>query len=426
MTNGIFGSGSSMMFLALGLSLCAAAGYFLGSVNTAILLSHLKYKQDIRDYGSKNAGMTNVLRTYGKGAAAITLLGDIGKTVIACLIGILLLGESGGYIAGFFCIIGHILPIFHNFKGGKGVLALAATVITLNWQAAIVLIVIFIVIVSFTKYVSLGSVVCALLYPIVLSKFAEPNIFGTATSMIIAIVIVFTHRKNIQRLWAGEENKIKLGKEPMANWKLVIINAVLIIAMLAALVLHSFYASGASMRKNDAVRYGEYYISELQLRYMYIDIATEYLTNGENAETDIVKGYDPEKHLDEQQINGKAYSEYFMDIAVQDAKRLLIGYAKAKTDGKTVPTTDDRCIEEFDKMSENFIFADSYPRYINRVYGKGVGESDIRNIISAQITCTELEKSMGSEAYEKLIQNDLPTVTVDTETVQKIINGDFI
>lgn len=426
MNNGIFGSGSSMMVLALALTLCAAVGYFLGSVNTAIIISRLKYKQDIREYGSKNAGMTNILRTYGKGAALLTLLGDIGKTVIACLLGMLFLGESGGYVAGFFCVIGHILPVFYNFKGGKGVLALAATVITLNWQAALVLIVIFIVIVSFTKYVSLGSVICALLYPIVLSKFAEPNIFGTVTSMILAIVVVFTHRKNIQRLWAGEENKIKLGKEPVANWKLVIINAVLIIAMFAILIAHSFSASGASMRKNDAVRYGDHYISELQLRYMYINTAMEYLNDEANAETDVVKGYDPDKKLDEQQINGMTYAEYFMNIATENAKELLIGYVQAKDDGKVIPSTDDRCIEEFDKMSENFIFADSYPRYINRVYGKGVGESDIRNIISAQITCKELESSLGSEAYEKLLQDNLPTVTVDSETVQKIINGDFI
>ncbi len=426
MTNGIFGSGPSMMYLALGLILCAAAGYFIGSVNTAIILSRVRYNQDIRDFGSKNAGMTNVLRTYGKGAAAATLIGDIGKAVIACLIGIFLLGESGGYVAGFFCVIGHIFPLYYNFKGGKGVLALAAVVLVLNWQAFIVLFTLFVIIVSFSKYISLGSVICALLYPIILSKFAEPNIFGTVTSIVLAIIVAVKHSSNIQRLWAGEENKLKLGKKPLKPWKLVIINVLLVCVTLFAIVANTVFASGMLQRKNDAVRFENYYISELQLRYIYIKTANDYLNSEENAQTDIVKNYNPQLSLNEQTVNGKTYAEYFMQMAIDKCKELLVIYAAADFEGKVVSPKDDRCLAEYEKMRESFIFGDSYGRYINRVYGRGVGESDIRNIIQAQITVGEYLSALEEGASDHLIQSKEKYLTVDEETVEKIINGEYI
>ncbi len=425
MSNGLFGSGSGSLVLALGLTLCAAAGYFLGSINSAIIVSKAKYNQDIRKFGSGNAGMTNMLRTYGKGAAGLTLLGDVLKTVIGCLVGLLLLGESGGYVAGFFCIIGHVFPIYYGFKGGKGVLALATMVCVLNWQTFLVLFTLFVLIVSCTKYISLGSVMCSLLYPIVLSKFAEPNIFATVVSMIVAILVTVMHRSNIKRLLEGEENKLKLGKTPVKTWKLVVLNIVIVGITIGALLLDITLSSGMQERKNPAVSYGDYYISELQLRYMYVKAADDFLCDPANAENDIVKNYDKTKKLDEQSINGKTYADYFMEMATDEASRLMILYSEAKKAGIEVSKTDDRCLGEFAKMSENFIQGDSYGRYINRVYGKGVGESDIRNIIISQFTVKDYITSVGEETAENTVEKNLSSVTVDKEDTEKIIKGDY-
>ena len=425
MNNGLFGAGSGSLMLALGLTLCAAAGYFLGALNSAIIVSKLKYGQDIRNFGSGNAGMTNMLRTYGKGAAGLTLLGDVLKTVVGCLLGLLLLGESGGYVAGFFCIIGHIFPIYYGFKGGKGVLALATMVCVLNWQTFLVLFTLFVLIVSFTKYISLGSVMCSLLYPIVLSKFAEPNIFATVVSIIVAILVTVMHRANIKRLLDGEENKLKLGKTPVKTWKLVILNGIIIIITLTAIILDITFASGMIERKNAAVSYGDYYISELQLRYMYVKAADDFLSDPANSETDIVKNYDETKTLDEQSINGKTYADIFMEMATDEASRLMILYGEAKKAGIEVSRTDDRCLEEFAKMSENFTQGDSYGRYINRTYGKGVGENDIRNIIISQFTVKDYIKSVGEDAANKAVSENISSVVTDKEDTEKIIKSDY-
>lgn len=427
MGNGFFGSGSNTLFLALGLVLCAAIGYFLGSVNSAIIISKVRYRQDIRNYGSKNAGMTNMLRTYGKGAAVMTLLGDVAKAVIACLIGKLLLGESGGYIAGFFCIIGHVFPIYYGFKGGKGVLTLAAMVLMMNWQTFLVLFTLFILIVSFSKYISLGSVMCALLYPIVLSKFAEPNIFGAVVSILVAVLVTVMHRSNIKRLLAGEENKLSLGKNPIKKWKLVLLNVVIIGITFALIFTDIVSSSGMMERKNKAVTYGDYYISELQLRYLYIKSANDFLNDPDNAALDMVKNYDPEKKLDEQTVeDGMTYADFFMELATDTAGDLIVLYKAAKDSGIEVSSTDERCLAEFDKMREDFIDGDSYGRYINRTYGKGVGESDIRNIIVAQVTVMDYIEAKGEETAVEELEKNKPSVVVDEKDTEKIINGDHI
>ena len=135
-----------------------AAGYFLGSINSAIVVSKLLYGDDIRKHGSGNAGLTNMLRTYGTKAAALTLAGDLAKTAIAVLIGCFLGGFayvgaislSGincdvplPYIAGFFAILGHILPIYYKFKGGKGVLCTAVMAMILTPIEFLILLLIF-------------------------------------------------------------------------------------------------------------------------------------------------------------------------------------------------------------------------------------------------------------------------------------------
>lgn len=194
--------------------LCA---YFLGSLNFAIIISGKQYRQDIRNFGSKNAGMTNMMRTYGKKAAGLTLLGDALKAVVACLIGYALLGQMGAYIAGLFCIIGHMFPIYYRFKGGKGVVTAAITILMCNPFVFLILFVMFVIIVLFSKYISLGSVTCMLLYPLILNAIdsfmldipVSPYVW---CSVLMTALVVIKHWENIKRLREGKESKFSFKK----------------------------------------------------------------------------------------------------------------------------------------------------------------------------------------------------------------------
>lgn len=210
--------------------------YLLGSVNTAIIISKLIYKDDVRRHGSGNAGMTNMLRTYGKGAAGLTLLGDLMKTVIAIFVAAIFFGfnyvagvstgDGVCYIAGLFVVVGHIFPIYYKFKGGKGVLATASMALILSPVPFLILFLIFALIVGTSKYVSLGSVTVAVLYPVVLSayfKFLFAEIerslpgFTALASILLAILIVWCHRGNLSRISNRTEHKISFGKKPNAS-----------------------------------------------------------------------------------------------------------------------------------------------------------------------------------------------------------------
>lgn len=212
--------GNAGMFVVLGgILLCIAAGYLLGSLNTAIILSRLIFHDDIRRYGSGNAGTTNMLRTYGKKYAALTLVLDMAKTVLVMLLGYLIYWRSGAAIAGFFCVLGHMFPLYYHFKGGKGVACTAIVALMISPLTALALVFCFVVIVVFTKFVSLASVMCALLYPLFLRAFLQPGI-GYGASILMSILttgfIVFMHRENIKRLYEGKESKISFGakKDP--------------------------------------------------------------------------------------------------------------------------------------------------------------------------------------------------------------------
>ena len=206
---------NTVLMVASALIIIVSA-YLLGSINFAIIISGKKYKQDIREFGSKNAGMTNMMRTYGKKAAGYTLLGDALKAVVACLIGYALLGHLGSYIAGLFCIVGHIFPAFYGFKGGKGVVTTAISILMCDPFIFLILITIFVIIVLFTRYISLGSVICVMLYPIILDRIT--NFFsGSSTpyaifAVIIAVLVVVKHWANIKRLMSGTESKFSFKK----------------------------------------------------------------------------------------------------------------------------------------------------------------------------------------------------------------------
>lgn len=212
----------ALVICALSVFGCIIIPYLLGSINSAIIVSKIFFHEDVRQHGSGNAGTTNVMRSYGKKAALFTLLGDILKTVIAVLIGGLFMGlyygkyafsvGLGGYIAGFFCIVGHIWPIYYRFRGGKGVLCLATVVGMLSPIVLLPLLLFFILLVAFTRYVSLGSVISALLYPLLLNRlalfFGHPiNGLCLLLGIFEALLIVFCHRANIRRIMNGEESK---------------------------------------------------------------------------------------------------------------------------------------------------------------------------------------------------------------------------
>ncbi len=187
--------------------------YLLGSINTAVIVSRKMYNDDVRNHGSGNAGFTNMMRNYGKKAAVITMVGDVGKTMIAVLIGWACLGYLTAYIAGLACLVGHVFPVFYGFRGGKGVLCLATIVLMLDWRLFLILFAIFAIIAVGTKYISAGSVLCAMLYPLILNRMNDTGLrMIEFIAMIIMIIIVVKHRENIKRIFKGTESKFEIKK----------------------------------------------------------------------------------------------------------------------------------------------------------------------------------------------------------------------
>ena len=192
--------------------------YLLGSVNTAIIVSGVMYHDDIRNHGSGNAGFTNMMRNYGKKAAIITFVGDILKTVLAVLIGWCVFGYLTAYIAGLACLIGHVFPVFYNFRGGKGVVCLATILLMLDWRLFLILLTIFIILVLGTKYISAGSVICAMLFPLILNRMNDtPFKMIEIIALVIAVIIVVKHRENIKRIFNGTESKFAFKKSRAAD-----------------------------------------------------------------------------------------------------------------------------------------------------------------------------------------------------------------
>lgn len=206
-----------------------AVAYLLGSINSAIIVSKLLYGEDVRTKGSGNAGTTNVLRNYGKKAALFTLLGDMLKTALSIFIAGLVFGffYVGGvsisepcYVAGLFSVLGHVFPIYYKLRGGKGVLSTATMVLILSPAIAGLLILLFVGLVAFTKFVSLGSVTAVILYPIVLNGYfavfangSKPLPLMVLSAILLAVLIVWCHRANLDRISRGVENKISFGSK---------------------------------------------------------------------------------------------------------------------------------------------------------------------------------------------------------------------
>lgn len=216
----------------IALLLTAIIAYLCGSVNFAIIVTKLFSKTDIRDFGSGNAGATNVLRSQGKLPALFTTLGDLAKSILSVYVGGLLLnglqlqpysgldmeflGLVGAYTAGLFCILGHMFPVFFGFRGGKGVMTTLGMMLLLDWKVALILLALFTAVVLCTRMVSLGSILAGVGLPIATFLFRTymyhqswPTVwFCTGVITLISAIVIFRHRGNIKRIINGTENKI--------------------------------------------------------------------------------------------------------------------------------------------------------------------------------------------------------------------------
>lgn len=229
-----------MAMIIISLLITAVISYLLGSCNSSIIVVRLLKHEDIREHGSKNAGLTNTLRCYGKVPALLTLVGDLAKGVIAAIISIIiakaLVGQAAplwfdkmtvGYVSGIFSIIGHIFPLYYGFKGGKGVLVSCSILLVIDPVTFCIVIPFFILVVAVTKYVSVGSISAAVAYPFItfcVHYFVDG--LGMGISLLHAgltcctgALLIYMHRANIQRLRNGTENKFGAKKNKEAVTK---------------------------------------------------------------------------------------------------------------------------------------------------------------------------------------------------------------
>ena len=191
----------------------AAASYLLGSLNFAIIICKLTLKKDIRAYGSGNAGLTNAYRTMGGAKTLLVLLGDLAKAAAALAIGGALLGQGGKLLAGAFVILGHVYPAYFGFRGGKGVLVGAMTLLLFDWRIFLIALGLFIVAVAVTRWVSLGSILGAISFPFTMYYFYRSPLY-TVVAVVLSGAVIYLHRSNIKRILAGKENKFTLHSKP--------------------------------------------------------------------------------------------------------------------------------------------------------------------------------------------------------------------
>lgn len=220
--------------------LVAAGSYLLGSLSFSIIFTRLfDHNTDIRSLGSGNAGATNVLRSVGTKAAIFTFLFDFSKGAVSVLLGRLVFQyvgstagapeiamQYGAYIAGVFCVIGHIYPLYFGFKGGKGVLTSAAMIAMVDWRVFIVAISVFILSFVITRIVSLSSILGAATFPIAtffITFFVDYRggssvplsyvLATTAIALLMAVILIVEHRTNIERIKNGTEKKLTIHRK---------------------------------------------------------------------------------------------------------------------------------------------------------------------------------------------------------------------
>lgn len=204
---------SHIIFNVFCVVLVLLVSYLLGCFNGSVMTSHFIIRDDVRQHGSGNAGLTNFYRTYGARYALCVIICDMGKTVLACLIGGYLMhwvvGDwtLGLLIAGIGCELGHMFPVFFGLRGGKGILSGGVLVLLLDWRVALIAWGLFVSLWLLTRYVSLGSVAATASMPVSVFFLLGHNWLYTVLSAAIAALVVWCHRGNIQRLLSGTEKK---------------------------------------------------------------------------------------------------------------------------------------------------------------------------------------------------------------------------
>lgn len=188
--------------------------YLLGSINTSIIASKLMIGDDIRNHGSGNAGATNALRTMGKKGAIIVVIGDVLKTVVAILIAKFILhnNPSAVYIAGIGAVLGHNFPLYFKFKGGKGIIVSATVMLFADPVIGIIVMAFSLAVMAITRYVSLGSILGAVLFAVLSLIFKTNNTDFVVFALMLAILAIYMHKSNIARLFSGTENKLSFKK----------------------------------------------------------------------------------------------------------------------------------------------------------------------------------------------------------------------
>lgn len=201
------------MSVVFTMALTLLVSYLLGCFNGSVMTSHFIIRDDVRQHGSGNAGLTNFYRTYGARYALCVIICDMGKTVLACLIGGYLMhwvvGDwtLGLLIAGIGCELGHMFPVFFGLRGGKGILSGGVLVLLLDWRVALIAWGLFVSLWLLTRYVSLGSVAATASMPVSVFFLLGHNWLYTVLSAAIAALVIWCHRGNIQRLLSGTEKK---------------------------------------------------------------------------------------------------------------------------------------------------------------------------------------------------------------------------
>jgi len=194
------------------------AAYLLGNLNGAVVVSKLLSHEDVRSKGSGNAGLTNFVRNYGAATSVFVILIDVGKAVLACLIGGWLLGNYGAWDNGVATgalgvILGHDFPALLNFKGGKGILSGVTVALMMDWRIGLFVFGIFLVAYLLTQYVSLGSVLSSGSFGFIYCVLHWGSWYPILVGFFLSFLIVWMHRGNIQRLLKGEERKTNLLKK---------------------------------------------------------------------------------------------------------------------------------------------------------------------------------------------------------------------
>lgn len=206
------------MMKVLLLLLSAAIAYLLGGCNGAILISHRFFHEDVRKNGSGNAGLTNFYRVYGAKYLLPVVLIDVGKTVLAVLAGSFLFEKMGfeplygKYWAGFWVCVGHAFPFAFGFRGGKGILCAGTLLWLLDWRIAAIAFAVFILGVALTGYVSLGSVLACISFPITTAFVFADKTYALIFSLATAGLAIAAHHGNIRRLLHGEERRFRFRK----------------------------------------------------------------------------------------------------------------------------------------------------------------------------------------------------------------------